>query len=115
MMTLVKKGNLPPVNIKTRKTYNGEQGKYLQSIQLKKDYKSNEWGTFLCWKQLGRSVNKGEKGITCFYPTFVKTNEVDKDGKIKTKKVRNYFTVFNFSQTSKSQNKVSNHKNIEEV
>ena len=89
-----------PINVKTKNPYNGEQGQTLKRVQELREFESNEWGTFLCWKQLGRSINKGEKGILCFYPTIKRTDKVDKDGNIVTKKVRNYFKVFNYNQTS---------------
>lgn len=93
----------PPINVKTKKPYNGLQGDTLLKVQSEREFESNEWGTFLCWKQLGRSINKGEKGILCFYPTIKRTDKVDKDGNIEFKKVRNYFKVFNYNQTSPSK------------
>jgi len=93
-------GDLHPINTETKKPYNGQQGEDIRRQQLKNGYESNEWGTFLCWKKQGRSINKGEKGMTCFYPTYVKTNTLDDEGNVKMKRVLKYFTIFNKSQTT---------------
>jgi len=89
-----------PINTQTGKPYRGDQGDFLGNLQIRNGYDSNEWGTYLCWKNKGRSIMKGEKGISCFYPTRVKTDKVDENGEIELKSVRKYFIVFNKCQTS---------------
>ena len=104
---LISESDETPINVKTKKPYKGENESNLKLIQTKKGFESNEWGTFICWKQLGRSINKGEKGVDCFYPTVKKTDKMDEDGNPKIIKVRKYFKVFNFNQTSESKKVVS--------
>jgi antirestriction protein ArdC len=99
------------INVKTKKPYYGKQGESLNSQRIINGYISNNWGTYLCWKSLNRKINKGEKGIRCFYPTRIKIG-VDKEGNDKFKKVRNYFIVFNENQTSPMKKRVVGKKNL---
>ncbi len=99
------------INVKTKKPYNGNQGEFLKSQRIINGYTSNNWGTYLWWKSLNRKINKGEKGIPCFYPTRIKTG-VDNEGNDKFKKVRNYFIVFNENQTSPMKKRVVGKKNL---
>ena len=87
-------------NVKTKKPYHGKQGGVLEDERRYKGYSSHQWGTFLCWKELGRKINKGEKSTLCFHPTFKKTGKFDEDGNEIFKKMRKYFRVFNKDQTS---------------
>ena len=62
---------------------------------VRKGYKSEEWGTFIQWRELGYKVKKGERGTHC--RTFgqienVKAGKVSKDSYIK------YFVLFNKEQ-----------------
>ena len=80
------------INVKTKKPYRGFNHEELSGG----GYESNKWGTFLTWKDLGFSIKKGEKGFTCFHPTW--KEYTDKDGETKVKSIRKYFTLFNEEQ-----------------
>lgn len=88
------------INTKTKQPYSGGNASLLQSTRTKNGYNSNEWGTFLCWKQLGRTVNKGEKGTECTRVVSITTNSLDKDGNPKIKSIPKFFKVFNEDQTT---------------
>jgi len=88
------------ISIVTKKPYEGDNHKELDYVSRSCGYKSNEWGTFLSWKKIGRSINKGEKGTLCFHPILKKTNKLDKEGNPKVIRIRKYFKLFNKNQTS---------------
>ncbi|MDA8641813.1 ArdC family protein [Flavobacteriaceae bacterium] len=90
----------PHISIESKKPYKGENHNQLDYVSRSCGYKSNEWGTFLSWKKIGRGINKGEKGTLCFYPTSKKTNKLDKEGNPKVIRIRKYFKLFNKNQTS---------------
>lgn len=84
------------INISTGNEYAGSNADTLAHSP----HESNQWGTFLQWKQAGYSVKKGEKGTK-----IVKIIET-KDGEKKRKKkgtprraIRTY-TVFNREQVA---------------
>ena len=66
------------INKVTQKPYEGKNQQLLAVVAEEKEYQSNEWGTFLQWKNaISRVVKKGEKGCRISRP--VKKMEVDKD------------------------------------
>ena len=93
------------INVESKTPYQGGNQVELNYMSKKYNYDSNEWGTFMCWKGIGRMVNKGEKGTTIIRPVFIKTKKLDEDGNPKTKQVRKHHKVFNKCQTSIIQTK----------
>ena len=93
------------ISVESKTPYQGGNQSILYNMSKGNNYDSNEWGTFMCWKGLGRMVNKGEKGTTIIHPVFIKTKKLDEDGNPKTKQVRKHHKVFNKSQTSIIQTK----------
>lgn len=89
------------INKVTQKAYEGKNQQLLAFVAESKEYQSNEWGTFLQWKNnVARTVKKGEKGCKISRP--VKRTEVDKDtGKEKQIPVLKRYSVFNIQQTEK--------------
>ena len=87
------------INKVTQKPYEGKNQQLLAVVAEEKEYQSNEWGTFLQWKNnISRVVKKGEKGCRISRP--VKKMEVDKDtGKEKQIPVLKRYSVFNIQQT----------------
>ena len=86
-------------NIVTGKVYEGKNQVDLTITAKKRGFKSNEWGTFLQWKDAGRWIIAKEHGVSIFrgYETF---DEVDKNGKLKTEsRPLGFKTVFNKEQT----------------
>ena len=93
------------ISVESKLPYTGGNQSDLHYMSEKYNYDSNEWGTFMCWKGLGRMVNKGEKGTTIIRPIFIKTEKLDKEGNPKVKQGRRHHKVFNKSQTSIIQTK----------
>ena len=93
------------ISVESKTPYQGGNQSILYYVSKGNNYDSNEWGTFMCWKGLGRMVNKGEKGTTIIRPVFIKTKKLDEDGNPKTKQVGKRHKVFNKSQTSIIQTK----------
>jgi len=76
-----------PVNIKTKKEYQGKNATFL----VMAGFKSPEWGTFLQWKELGYKVKKGSKS-----QKILKVIDLEDEANSKTA-VRTY-SVFNKDQ-----------------
>lgn len=81
-------------NAKTGNDYEGRNATILEAMP----YTSENWATFLQWRELGRKVKKGAKGTP-----IVRMIEITKTDK-KTKKVESgnvpmYYHVFNEEQT----------------
>ena len=85
-------------NIISNNEYLGENQVELHQRRIEKNYESALWGTYLQWKQVGRTVKKDEKGTVIFRPVRVK-NGTHEDGSERFKSSRKHFNVFNFEQT----------------
>lgn len=85
-------------NIVSQNYYDGKNQLNLSFISEQKEYKSNEWGTFLQWKGLQRMVQKGEKSEVIIKP--VRNTKINADtGKEETKNGMKRYRVFNKDQT----------------
>jgi antirestriction protein ArdC len=57
-----------PVNIASKRPYNGINILNLWIAALSKDYPSNTWGTYRQWQQVGCQIQRGEKSsLVVFY------------------------------------------------
>lgn len=103
-------GQAAPVNIKTRKPYQGMNSLYFWVIQAEQSYPEALWGTYKQLQGLGYQVAKGQKGtqgvkwgVTWTCQTEGKRtgfNACSKPGHESTKHVwASSFTVFNIAQT----------------
>jgi len=101
-----------PVNAKGN-LYSGVNVLNLYMMQLKNNYKSNQWLTFKQIKELNGSVNKGEKSSrVLFFTTYNKEKTANEDFTAGDRKIKKgdtyettilcpkYYAVFNLSQTS---------------
>ena len=88
-------------NIITNNNYQGKNEIALIEAKAIKGYTSDVWGTFLQWKDKGRFIRKGEKGIRL--QKFSDKDIENKDGKIKRSFFVKSFTVFNQEQTETAQ------------
>ena len=96
-------------NITSGKVYEGQNQVDLTITAKKAGYKSNEWGTFLQWRDNNRMIIKGEHGISIF-KGYERFNDMDKNGEFKRTVSRplGFARVFNRDQTigtEKSGNK----------
>lgn len=80
------------INFITKKEYNGQN-----QLALHNKFISNEWATFLQWKQAGFNVKKGEKGTRIIKIVEVDASQTDLG---KVTKVPRAYTVFNREQVS---------------
>lgn len=89
-----------PVNAKTGNPYNGINILLLQSKRMELQSLSPRFATFKQWKDMGRSVAKGQKGEMCVYYKRTEITETDKNGDEETRSLAllRYFTVFNEAQ-----------------
>jgi len=89
-----------PVNLKTKKRYNGVN---VLLLGLCADFSSPYWATFRQVKQLGGHVKKGSKGTQIVYWNWT-SKEIEVDGKDGTETVEKkypflkVYTVFNADQ-----------------
>lgn len=87
-----------PYNATTRVQYQGANIERLAGSKRAKGYSSDEWATFLQWKQAGFMVKKGEKATTCV--TFGETSKVNKAGKVVASSYARGFCLFNRDQVA---------------
>lgn len=94
--------NTFPTNARTGKRY---QGINVLSLCVAADsfYKTNLWGTYKQWLELGAQVKKGQKGtMIVFYKLFGVESQQQEDqeekGKSSTRIFTNYSFVFNADQ-----------------
>lgn len=85
-------------NIVTKKEYQGHNIDRLHMVAYAMGYNSDEWGTFLQYKNLGYKVKKGEKGVQL---NKYGKKEIVKDKKSIEQSYRKTFTVFNKEQVEK--------------
>lgn len=87
-----------PTSLSTGKEYSGVNWILLSIIAELEEYKTNLWGTFLQFKSMGGSVNKGEKATQIIY--WKKIEKIDNNGDEKSFMVMRQFHVFNIEQTN---------------
>lgn len=93
-----------PINLASKRHYEGFNVWILLYEQEKHDYKSNVWASFKQISSAGGSVKKGEKATMVIYwkiLEFESATKRDKNGKPKIEKVPllRYYYVFNLDQT----------------
>ncbi len=84
-------------NIVTKNTYQNSNLEALEEAAENLGFQSRIWGTFLQWKNVGRTVKKGEKGTQIIKP--VETKIINQNGKEIEKKIVRRYTIFNYEQT----------------
>ena len=90
-------------NVISQNYYDGKNQLNLGFVSEQKEYKSNEWGTFLQWKNLNRMVQKGEKSQIIVKP--VKNSKLNpKTGEEETKRGMKRYRVFNKEHTKEIKN-----------
>ncbi len=84
-------------NAKTQQEYTATNTSSLEESLVLNGFDSNEWATFLQWKELGFNVKKGEKSTPLCRVVYKK--EISKTtGKEVKKKLLKRFNVFNRDQ-----------------
>ena len=86
------------INFITRKPYQGGNADTLQDVIESQGFQSIEFGTFIQFKNAGRMVQKGQKGVKLCKPVE-KEYKDKKTGKVTKKTIVTGFTVFNLEQT----------------
>lgn len=91
---------LRPVNITSKKPYNGVNIVSLWISALAGNYASNIWGTYRQWQERGCQVRKGEKSsLIVFYKTIeVEASGEDSDGQPGERMFARASHVFNVMQ-----------------
>jgi antirestriction protein ArdC len=90
-----------PVNVASRKPYNGVNIVSLWVAAQASQYPSNVWGTYRQWQEAGCQVRKGEKSsLVVFYKTFDAEQINDQTGEAEPaeRKVLRASWVFNAAQ-----------------
>ena len=84
-------------NAKTQQEYTATNSSSLEESLVLNGFESDEWATFLQWKELGFNVKKGEKSTQLCRVVYKK--EISKTtGKEVKKKLLKRFNVFNRDQ-----------------
>ena len=84
-------------NAKTQQEYTATNTSSLEESLVLNGFQSDEWATFLQWKELGFNVKKGEKSTQLCRVVYKK--EISKTtGKEVKKKLLKRFNVFNRDQ-----------------
>lgn len=92
------------VNHLSKKVYEGRNQGMLLAVKESKDFKSDEWLTFLQAKECGLKIIKGAKSVSIFKGFKEFTEEKKTGDKIKTVSVSRpvgFANVFNLDQTEK--------------
>jgi antirestriction protein ArdC len=84
-------------NISTKNTYQNSNLEALEEVAQDRGFDSRIWGTFLQWKNINRTVKKGETGTRIIKP--VEKKIVNQDGKKIEKLIVRRYTIFNLDQT----------------
>jgi len=84
-------------NVSTNNTYQNFNLEALEETATALGFESRIWGTFLQWKNDGRTVKKGESGTKII--KLAKKQIVNQHGKDIEKKIVRRYTIFNFEQT----------------
>ncbi|SFF17797.1 protein of unknown function, partial [Sulfitobacter brevis] len=86
-----------PVNIASKRPYNGVNILNLWIAALSKDYPSNIWGTYRQWQQVGCQVRQGEKSsLVVFYQNDTSEDEAPKHFVARASRVFNAAQVDGF-------------------
>ena len=91
---------MTPTNALTERQYQG--GNIFTLLQT--GYENQIWATYRQWKQLGKQVQKGQKGVKLIK---IVTVENLKAGEKVTKQVPRSFTVFNVAQVKDIEKKAA--------
>lgn len=84
-------------NINTQNIYQNSNLEALEEAAQAQGFDSRIWGTFLQWKNIGRTVKKGETGTKIIKP--VEKKIVNQSGKDIEKTIVRRYTIFNLDQT----------------
>ena len=88
-----------PVNVATKKRYNGGNIFWLTIVAQGQNFPTNVWGTYKQWASVGGQVRKGEVStLGMFYKQIFITEEVDGEEKRKRIPVLKSFPLFNAAQ-----------------
>ena len=90
-----------PVNIASKKPYNGVNILSLWVSAISQEFPSNLWGTYRQWQERGQQVRKGEKSsFIVFYKTFEKEDADAESGEgiVSERLVARASFVFNAAQ-----------------
>lgn len=82
-----------PKNALTGAEYKGGNVVRLLTVAVERGYSAGDWAGFHQWRELGRTVRKGEKGTSGLTVIDLKNDEG------KTKRGARGFTVFHYDQT----------------
>ncbi len=85
------------INAVTRNAYSGNNAQLCMRAMDVFNFSSEKFATFKQWKDLGRVVSKGQKGVTL--KKMVKKTVFTPSGQKVEKLVPVSFTVFNIDQT----------------
>ncbi len=85
------------INAATRNHYQGNNAQLCMRAMDAFSFTSEKFATFKQWRDLGRTVCKGQKGVTL--KKMVKKTSYDTKGQPVVKLVPTSFTVFNIDQT----------------
>ncbi len=85
------------INAATNNTYKGNNAQLCQRAIMALGFTSEKFATFKQWRDLGRTVSKGQKGVTL--KKMVKKISYNTQGKPIENLVPASFTVFNIDQT----------------
>ncbi|WP_245766250.1 ArdC family protein [Sulfitobacter brevis] len=86
-----------PVNVASKRPYNGINILNLWIASLSKDYPSNTWGTYRQWQQVGCQVRQGEKSsLVVFYQNHTSEDEAPKHFVARASRVFNAAQVDGF-------------------
>lgn len=92
-----------PINLASKKEYQGFNWWLLMLIQEEKNYKSNIWATFNQINIFKGKIKKGEHSTPVVFWNIleIKTDKIDTKGKAIVKKIPllRYYKVFNLDQT----------------
>ena len=88
-----------PVNASTHRPYRGVNVMMLWAVAAKKAYKTNLWGTYQQWRELGAQVRKGEKSTpVVFWKFFDEEDEHEGNERNQKGVMARAYHVFNAAQ-----------------
>lgn len=90
-------GNGFPINVLTRKRYQGGNVMVLSVTAMLNGWPQNVWGTYKQWQGLEGQVKKGEKGTLGLFWKIVEKEDKE-TGETRTFPILNGFWLFNVSQ-----------------
>lgn len=89
-----------PINVASKKPYNGSNVLMLWLASMDKGYESELWGTYKQWHELGAQVRKGEKATHIAFWTVLdgKAPEGETESEVKSFSMARAYFVFNAAQ-----------------